>query len=311
MDGADRILTGERFPLLATLDDAELAGFRRAARRIAVCAGERLLEEEKRNDDLHLVASGRMVAQRTHRGRQIPIGFIGPGDIFGEQSLLQDRRTTASIHAESAGEVWRVPGRLVRRQYDGNGRFRRAVDLVMERRMVHTALALNSLFSVLPAEVRQSMYHTGTMVRFPAGAELQRQHDRDIRRSYLLLEGEAVGSITLSDPPGRVVEVARFGPGDQVGEIAVLDVPERIMTVTAHTPLTTFCISNETLHTFRMGNIDFALALYENSRRLLQRQCDLLAGTTGIDRARRMTVDRLVPFDRYCDPHQRKAHPLL
>ncbi len=303
-------MTPERFPLLATLDDSALEAFRRRVTVRRVNAGEQLLEEGRENNFLYLVVSGRMEVRKRHRGRELPVGFVAGGDICGEASLLRHDATTATVRGLSESEVLAIPGELIARQYDVNPNFRRAVDRVMERRRVHTALAMNELFSVLPVEVRQSMYHVGEMGCFSTGALLVREHDRDIRRSYLLLDGEAEGTMEVPDGSGEVLSLRRYVLGDQVGEIAALRVPERIATVTALVPTSVFCISNQILHTYRMGNLDFALALYESTRRQLQRQCTLLTPHVGAQRAQEMTVARMVPFDQYRDPQKQMHFPV-
>ncbi len=304
-------MTKDRFPLLATLDDDALDAFQRQASCRQVNAGEPLLEEGSENDHLYLVASGRMVVRKRHRGRELPIGFVKGGDICGERSLLHAEQTAAAVYGASESEVYEVPGSLVARQYRENAHFRRAMDLVIERRQVNAALALNPLFSVLPMEVRQSMYHVGEMVRFARGEEIIHQYDRDIQRMYLLLSGEAESSITVPDASRKRLTVARHAMGDQVGEIALLTTPMRIATVTITTAATALCISNKTLHTFRMGSLDFAMALYDNTRRAMVRQMDLLTPEIGADRARAITLDRMVPLERYRNPEQQMAQPFI
>ncbi|MDQ6964774.1 MAG: cyclic nucleotide-binding domain-containing protein, partial [Mariprofundales bacterium] len=198
---------------------------------------------------------------------------------------------------------------LVAYQYRENDHFRRAVDLVMERRSVNSALALNPLFSALPVDVRQSMYHVGEMVSFTPSQTLLHEHDSDIERCYLLLTGRADGSIAV---PGRAKEsiaVDHYSMGDQVGEIALLNHPVQIKTVVASSAITALCISNKTLHTFRMGNLDFAMALHENTRRQMIHHMNLLIPKIGEAEARAATIDRMIPLELYRNPERQMTQP--
>jgi len=274
-----------------------------------MAAGEQLLVEGSSNDRLYLIASGKMEVRKRHRGNELPIGFIGGGDICGEGSLIKTGRASAAIYSIADSNIYEIPGKLVSWQYRENAHFRRAIDLVMERRKVNAALALNSLFSALPVDVRQSMYHVGEMVSFARGEVLVHEHDSDIERCYLLLSGEAESTIAVPNSSNERVHVAHCAMGDQVGEITLLTHPMQITTVTATSAITALCISNKTLHTFRMGSLDFALALHENARLQMAHHMNLLIPKIGEAKARAATLDRMIPFKLYRNPERQMAQP--
>jgi CRP-like cAMP-binding protein len=77
------------WPLLASLDEGERRRVLSAARRRRYDRGEIVVREGDPSDSLHLVASGRLTIRiSTSDGENATINLLGPGDYFGELSLL-------------------------------------------------------------------------------------------------------------------------------------------------------------------------------------------------------------------------------
>ncbi|GAA1793597.1 Crp/Fnr family transcriptional regulator [Nocardioides hankookensis] len=80
------------WPLLAALDTEERGRILRAARRRSYARGDVLVNEGDPSDSLHLVAAGRLAVRvSTPDGDHATINLLGPGDYFGELSLLDGR----------------------------------------------------------------------------------------------------------------------------------------------------------------------------------------------------------------------------
>ena len=68
-----------------------------AARRRGYARGEVLVHEGDPSDSLHLVAAGRLAVRvSTSDGENATINLLGPGDYFGELSLLEGRQPARS-----------------------------------------------------------------------------------------------------------------------------------------------------------------------------------------------------------------------
>lgn len=76
----------------------------------------------------------------------------------------------------------------------------------------------------------------------PAGGVLWNQGDEG-REVVFIVEGAVAASLQV--PGGRVVEIARAGPGDMVGEIAVLDGGGHTMGVLATEPTTVLALGRQ------------------------------------------------------------------
>lgn len=62
-------------------------------------AGQGIIEEGQQGPGLFLIASGRVRVSKLEDDEQVHIAELGPGDVFGEISLLMQRPSTASVSA--------------------------------------------------------------------------------------------------------------------------------------------------------------------------------------------------------------------
>ncbi len=70
-------------------------------------AGTTVIEEGDPADDLYVIRSGSFLASAQATG---VLRTMGAGDWFGEIGVLERRRRTATVIAETDSEVWRIPG---------------------------------------------------------------------------------------------------------------------------------------------------------------------------------------------------------
>jgi CRP-like cAMP-binding protein len=85
------------WPLLALLGDDERREVLATTRQGRFARGEVLVHEGDPSDSLHLVESGRLAVRvTTADGDTATLNVLGPGDYFGELSLLDGRTPTRS-----------------------------------------------------------------------------------------------------------------------------------------------------------------------------------------------------------------------
>src|SRR6478735_239264 len=88
-------------PLFSDLEQEELERFSRVAVPRSFPAATRVFHEGDQSDACYIVRSGSFRVTREHSdGRAITLATLGPGDIFGEQALLD-----GELLALPAGEV--------------------------------------------------------------------------------------------------------------------------------------------------------------------------------------------------------------
>lgn len=93
------------WPLLASLPEAERDRLLATTRQRRFARGETLVSEGDPGESLHLVESGRLAVRvTTAEGDVATLNVLGPGDYFGELSLLDARppRRSASVVALEA-----------------------------------------------------------------------------------------------------------------------------------------------------------------------------------------------------------------
>lgn len=95
------------WPLLASLPAPEREQLLASTRHRRFAKGELLVREGDPSDSLHLVESGRLAVRvHTADGDTATLNVLGPGDYFGELSLLDGRTPTRSasvVALEAAG----------------------------------------------------------------------------------------------------------------------------------------------------------------------------------------------------------------
>ncbi|MEW5850234.1 MAG: cyclic nucleotide-binding domain-containing protein [Myxococcota bacterium] len=67
--------------------------------------GDVVIEEESLGQALYIISSGRMKVSRGGR----PLGSMGPGELFGEMSLIDDHLTSARVEAEEDAKLVSIP----------------------------------------------------------------------------------------------------------------------------------------------------------------------------------------------------------
>lgn len=84
---------------------ASASSFRRLAK------GQVLFTEGDASDHVYVVASGRLKIQSTStRGEDLVYAVVGPGELFGELSVLDGSARSASAVALDEVDLWCVPG---------------------------------------------------------------------------------------------------------------------------------------------------------------------------------------------------------
>ncbi len=96
-----------KWELLDGLADTEVQALLSIARRRKFARGEVVFHEHDPADTLHLIDKGRFAVRvATPLGDTAILAILGPGDMFGELSLLgEDARRTATVAALEAGET--------------------------------------------------------------------------------------------------------------------------------------------------------------------------------------------------------------
>ena len=98
--------TVRRVPFLAILPDDELAGLVERMRPRQYRTGTIIFHRDDPGTTLHIITSGVVkLVLASPEGREVTVGILGPGDFFGELSLLDGGARSASAVTLEATET--------------------------------------------------------------------------------------------------------------------------------------------------------------------------------------------------------------
>jgi CRP-like cAMP-binding protein len=94
-------------PLVARLAEEQLLRFARAGDLELFRPDEPIVQAGSLGDSLYLILSGK--AQVRSREGARPLATLGPGEFFGEMSLIEPALRSATVSAVELTEVFRLP----------------------------------------------------------------------------------------------------------------------------------------------------------------------------------------------------------
>lgn len=98
-------------PLLSTLSERQLAMLSQVASRQSYVRDQTIIEAGEVSDSLYIILSGRVqVVLKERRRGDIIVFSLGPGEFFGEMSLIDKQPRSASVIASEACEVLLLKG---------------------------------------------------------------------------------------------------------------------------------------------------------------------------------------------------------
>jgi len=112
----DTIALLRRVPVFSDLGEEELTRVADVAVPRQFGAGQAVFREGDESDTCYIVRSGHARAVREHSdGRSLTLANFGPGDIFGELSMFDDERRSATVETLEDTEAIAILGADMRR----------------------------------------------------------------------------------------------------------------------------------------------------------------------------------------------------
>ncbi len=103
-----RLRALRRVELFAPLADAECERVAAALVHAPHARGERITEQGAQAHWLYLIADGEVTVRVASNGAEREVARMGPGEVFGEMSLLTGEPRAASVFARTDVECWRL-----------------------------------------------------------------------------------------------------------------------------------------------------------------------------------------------------------
>jgi HlyB family type I secretion system ABC transporter len=208
--------------------------------------GTEIIREGDEADGLYVLSSGRArVVQRGAGGEEVPLGFLGPGDSFGETALLEGGRRNATVRASSDVTVLRLDASVFHALTGHNPRIREAFELDRRRRRLATFLRRSSAFAALSAPALGDVLQHLDEVEVPRGTVVIREGDQ-AGEMFVVEEGRLRAYRRRN---GATEDVGFVRSGDVVGEAAMLRGTARQATVEALTDCRLLRLSRDAFET--------------------------------------------------------------
>jgi CRP/FNR family cyclic AMP-dependent transcriptional regulator len=119
--GAVSPLLLRQISLFRYVADAPLEALAAAMTRLKVPRGTAVVNAGEAADRLYLVIGGRFkVALNGDHGREIILGMLSPGEVFGEMSMIDDAPRSATVTALEPGELLALDRAVFRRCLESN-----------------------------------------------------------------------------------------------------------------------------------------------------------------------------------------------
>ena len=111
----DGIELFQKLPIFSGLNYDETLRLYGISRTEASRAGEVIVEQDSLGQALYVIRSGTVLVSSTVEGRTVVLGRMGPGELFGEMTLVEDVLTAARVEAVTDVSLFVLP----RAEFDG------------------------------------------------------------------------------------------------------------------------------------------------------------------------------------------------
>lgn len=194
--------------------------------------GEIVIREGDPGDSFFVVAEGQVrVSRYNDQGQQVRLARLKDGAFFGEMALLQSGPRTATVVAETEGQILEISREAVEKVIAQYPTVATALRNFHRQRLLATAMATNELFRPFPPDDRRRLMEKFKAKHFERG-EVLVQEESPATGLYILLHGRLVVTKQHGDDE---LQLAELNPGEMFGEMSLLSNEPTSATVTAIT----------------------------------------------------------------------------
>lgn len=205
------------YPLFRLLPPRQLDDWVAAGQEFTCATGETIFQENTPGAWVYLVREGRVRILRESGGRELTLGMLSAGDVFGEYALLPPGRNTATCRTAAPSRLLGLPLAPLRAALQGQ---RPAWRNLKNWLRLHTLLHFHrqrAFLGFMSAESGLKLLDRLRPALFPAGQTIQ-ANGLAAGRWHLIEEG-TVGLQTGESDTARV----DLGPGQTFGERGLTD----------------------------------------------------------------------------------------
>lgn len=219
MPTSDKTLSTNRFQQFSLFRSESIERLEEAieaAERRFYAMGEVICKQGEEGRDLYLLHRGEVRVIRRHPDSSLEtLGNLGPGDCFGEISVLTGDTISADVITAVDSEVFVLDGERFRDLCERDPLLSRGMGAVMSVRLMRNVPVFESCSDDLLCEVMEAVDEK----TFERGDLICKQGTPG-GYIYLIKSGQV--RVTLGDGQNREEVLGYLGPGDHFGEMSVL-----------------------------------------------------------------------------------------
>ena len=245
----------ETLELFRLLPAEARAVFVAAFEPVTFAFGDVIVRQGDAADALLVIGRGRARVLTTgDDGREVVLGALKPGDVFGESALLHHSARTATVRASGEVLAWRLERGVVEGLLRVRPEARAWLELQSTERELAAFFRQFTAFKTLPAPLLETLLHALEEQAVPAGTTVVRQ-------------GEAPGPMWIvrsgrlrvfSEENGERRPLAYLRRGDWFGELSVFAEQPRAATVVTHDACVLLELKPETFRALIAESPEFA-----------------------------------------------------
>lgn len=216
--------------VFSILEDKEIEQLIKRMEMVSYAMGENIVKQGETGDCAYLIFSGRVrVFHETQDGKQVTLGTLSRGDIFGEQSIIKQEVRSASIRASEDVVAFRIDRADFEKLLKDKPELQSYFEKFIQEKAIVNFLRLATFMEALPPRQIVSLLEQLEERSFKEGEIIVKQGDTG-DRLYIVKSGEAK---VLIKRDGKEELVSYLGEGDYFGELALIRDEPRAATIIA------------------------------------------------------------------------------
>jgi len=233
-------------PLFKDLSHDELEAVIKLITPVRMKAGMMIIKEGDDGASLLVITKGYVRVSSAKDAQRIDLARLGPGDFFGEWSLLTgEYKRHAWVEAETNVEMLELTLETLDEITERHPRVKELMNRFFRKRRLDTLIA--TIFPSLSAPERRRMAEClGEEIAYKRGQIIYREGETS---KYMSIIQSGTVEIYTQNLDGAKVTLALLGPGQYFGEGGALSTTPRTASVKARTAASLHHISREDLVT--------------------------------------------------------------
>jgi len=181
-------------------------------------AGDSIIEEGGHGDSFFIIASGSVRVEKTVEGRTIHLATLTDGTFFGEMAVLSDAPRTASVIAETDGELFEISRDTLNAVIEEFPSVQAVMLKFYKQRLLSNLLNSSPIFAPFDKNQRKQLIELFRSREVQPGEFILTEGQKG-DGLYLMLSGRCSVQKGLE---AAAVEVAQLKEGEVFGEMSLL-----------------------------------------------------------------------------------------